>query len=89
MINEAPNPGDLLVGTALETARRNAGLSTPELAEMMQIDPFHLSLSENGRRRLRTCELVSASQVLNVPVSTFHGRPAGASPPAPALRLVG
>lgn len=89
MINEALDPGDLLIGTALETARRNAGLSTPELAEMMQIDPFHLSQSENGRRPLRTCELVSASQVLNVPISTFYARLRRDLAPRPALRVVG
>ena len=89
MINEALNTGNLLMGTALEAARRNAGLSTPELAEMMQIDPFHLSQSEDGRRPLRSCELVSASQILNVPVSTFYERPKDGLASRPVLKVVG
>ena len=88
MADAPPDHVDVLIGTALETARHDTGLIMLDLALLMQTSPFHPAQSEAGRRRLRTCELVSASPTLRVPISTFYERINRAFRRTPMLRLV-
>ena len=64
---------DTHVGRSLREAREIARLSTPELAEQMGLTPYEVAMIEEGRRRLRTVELVTASRLLGVSVGSFYG----------------
>lgn len=73
MAQAGSNTIDAHVGRHLRKAREDARLSTPELADRMNLTPFELAMVEEGRRRLRTCELVTAASLLGVGIGSFYG----------------
>ena len=62
---------DRHLGRRVAEQRRRCGVSTPELAMMMGIDPLDLALREEGQRRFSGAELKSVSTALDVSLSSL------------------
>ena len=73
MAQSGSNTIDVHVGKSLRRAREDARLSTPELAERMNLSLFDVAMIEEGRRRLRTSDLVTAASLLGVGIGSFYG----------------
>lgn len=68
------NPGkniDRYIGHKIKWLRRDKHLTAKDIAAGIGMKIALYKQSEEGQRRLRSCELVEISNVLNVPISSF------------------
>lgn len=61
----------VLLGKAIEVARKRKGMTVAQLAKAMEVSPSHMEDWEAGRARIVVETLFRVSRILNVPAARF------------------